>query len=298
MDTLRMTVNLTSSQLSEPLHQQRILDATHHNPFEYLGTHAESSRGPWHVRVFLPHAEEVWVKIDQDWLAMTATPSPGLFVHTSATPVSQPAQLKVKPKGQTSSYETTDTYGFASTLSADELHLFAEGRLFEAYNTLGAVPMTVDGVAGVRFAVWAPNAGRVSVVGNFNLWDGRVHAMRVLGSSGVWELFIPHLTEQDLYKFEIRNREHGYVMLKADPYGKAFEVRPGTANRICQSQYVWQDDVWQQQRAQHDWLHAPFNCYEVHLGSWQRDAHGHFLSYRAMAMCIWGAGSVMRMAIF
>lgn len=284
MDIASMTAKPTvAPPQTDTLHLQRILDATHHNPFEYLGVHAENPKGPWHVRIFLPNAEKAWVKVNQDWQAMSLAHPNGLFVYSTPTTIDSPAALKIQLKGQTSTYETLDTYSFDSSLSADELHLFGEGRLYEAYNTLGAIPMTVNGVAGVRFAVWAPNAERVSVVGSFNHWDGRVHAMRVLGSSGVWELFIPQLPDHDLYKFEIRNREHGYVMLKADPYGKAFEARPGTANRISESHYVWQDQAWQEQRQQRDWLHAPFNCYEVHLGSWQRDQQGHFLSYRAMA---------------
>lgn len=278
-----MTAKATANHSPDNHHLQRILDATHHNPFEYLGVHHDVKTNRWQLRVFLPNALHVWVKIGQAWQAMIPAPSQGLFTFAATAPLSAPAVLKIQPKGQTESYETLDVYGFDSTLSADDLYLFAEGRLYEAYQCLGAVPMQVNGVSGVRFAVWAPNAARVSVVGSFNQWDGRVHAMRVLGSSGVWELFIPHLTEHDLYKFEIRNREHGYVMLKADPYGKAFEARPGTANRICHSHYSWQDQDWLQQRPRHDWLHAPFNCYEVHLGSWQRAPNGHFMGYRAMA---------------
>jgi 1,4-alpha-glucan branching enzyme len=283
MDIASMTAKPSVSHHPDTLHLQRILDATHHNPFEYLGVHAEGAQGPWHVRVFLPNADKVSVRVNDTWQAMTRSHQQGLFLYTSTTTVSTPLSLQIQLHGQPSSYDTIDTYSLDSTLSPQDLHLFAEGRLFEAYNTLGAIPMTVDGVPGVRFAVWAPNAERVSVIGSFNQWDGRVHAMRVIGSSGVWSLFIPHLTEHDLYKFEIRNREHGHVMVKADPYGKAFEARPGTANRICQSRYSWQDDAWQQHRREHDWLHAPFNCYEVHLGSWQRDHQGHFLSYRALA---------------
>jgi len=283
MDIASMTAKPSATHHPDTLHLQRILDATHHNPFEYLGVHAESAKGPWHVRVFLPNADQVWVKVNEVWQAMTRVQQQGLFLYKSTTSVSAPVALKIQPHGEKNSYETIDAYSLDSTISAQDLHLFAEGRLFEAYNTLGAIPMRVNDVDGVRFAVWAPNAGRVSVVGSFNQWDGRVHAMRALSSSGVWELFIPRLTEHDLYKFELRNREHGHVMIKADPYGKAFEARPGTANRICQSHYTWQDETWQQARQQRDWLHAPFNCYEVHLGSWQRDQNGHFLSYRAMA---------------
>jgi 1,4-alpha-glucan branching enzyme len=282
-DLASMTVKLASPDHTHTLHLQRILDATHHDPFQFLGIHQDTANGPWLVRVFQPNAEQLWVNVNSKWQAMTLVDSHGLFEFSSRAAIAAPVALRIQPHGQTSFYETFDTYSFASTVTQEELYLFGEGRLLEAYNTLGAVPMTVQGVAGVRFGVWAPSAERVSVVGSFNQWDGRVHAMRVLGGSGVWELFIPHLTEHDLYKFEIRNREHGFVVIKADPYGKAFEPRPGAANRISQSLYQWQDQDWLQQRQQHDWLHAPFNCYEVHLGSWQRDENGHFLSYRALA---------------
>ena len=270
-------MNKASPVLSQTdtLHLQRILDASHHDPFQFLGVHQH------HIRVFLPHAAHVWVYLDQSWQALSLTHKQGLFTLTSATPASGPLALKVQPHDGTD-YETIDPYSLPATITEDELHLFAEGKLFEAYNTLGANPMTLEGIRGVRFAVWAPNAERVSVVGSFNQWDGRVHSMRALGSSGVWELFIPHLSTADLYKFEIRNRQHGFVTVKVDPYGRAFEPRPGTASRITQSDFDWQDTAWLQQRGEQDWLHAPFNCYEVHLGSWQRDDKGHFIGYRQM----------------
>jgi 1,4-alpha-glucan branching enzyme len=278
-----MTFKSAASHHIYSQHLQRILDATHHNPFEFLGTHQDEVNGPWFVRVFQPNAEKIWVHVNKTWQPLALVDRQGLFEFASPAALTAPVQLRIQPHGQEIYYETTDTYSFNSTIPQEDIYLFGEGRLLEAYNTLGAIPMTIDGVEGVRFAVWAPSAERVSVVGNFNQWDGRVHAMRVLGGSGVWELFIPRLTEHDLYKFEIRNREHGFVVVKADPYGKAFEPRPGSANRICQSRYVWQDDQWLQDRQQHDWLHAPFNCYEVHLGSWQRDKNGHFMTYRNLA---------------
>lgn len=278
-----MSAKQSVTQSTDTLHIQRILDATHHDPFQFLGIHASSPNGPWLLRVFLPQAEQVWVRLDGHWQALERIHPQGLFIYSAPQLIQSPVMLRVQARGNDAPYEVADVYSLPATLNADDLYLFAEGKLFEAYNSLGAIPMTVAGVEGVRFAVWAPNAERVSVVGSFNQWDGRVHAMRVHGSSGVWELFIPHLTEHDLYKFEIRNRAHGYVLVKVDPYGRAFEARPGTANRITKSDYTWEDSTWLAQRQHNDWLHAPFNCYEVHLGSWQRDGNGHFLDYRAMA---------------
>ncbi len=283
MNTHTMRPPAPSAAPTETHHLARILAATHHDPFQYLGTHASVKKDRFENRVFLPHAEQVWANVGEVWLPYQATQAPGLFILESLQPLPHPLHLKVHAKGAEHPYETVDVYGFANSLSADDLHLFAEGNLYEAYCMLGAHMMVQDGISGVRFAVWAPNAERVSVVGNFNLWDGRVHAMRAVQNSGVWSLFIPNLTEQDLYKFEIRNRATGQIMVKVDPYGRAFEARPGTANRITQSHYAWQDEAWLQQRANDDWLHRPFNCYEVHLGSWQRDHKGHFVGYRAMA---------------
>jgi 1,4-alpha-glucan branching enzyme len=137
----------------------------------------------------------------------------------------------------------------------------------------------------VLFATWAPNAERISVVGDFNHWDGRCHPMRVRGGSGIWELFIPDLEAGALYKFEIRSNRGGQILLKADPYGRHFEVRPSTASIVASSsRHTWQDHGWMEARAHHDWLHAPMSIYEVHLGSWQRDEQGNFLSYRELAM--------------
>ena len=142
----------------------------------------------------------------------------------------------------------------------------------------------VDGIPGVLFAVWAPNAERVSVVGDFNHWDGRCHPMRVRGGSGVWELFVPDLEPGALYKYEIRNRHSGAVVLKIDPYGQAFEQRPHTASIVTpEATYRWQDQDWLQRRRDHDWQHAPMSIYEVHLGSWQRGPEGEFLNYRELA---------------
>jgi len=130
----------------------------------------------------------------------------------------------------------------------------ARGRLKQAYKTLGAQCITQDNIAGVRFAVWAPNAERVSVIGSFNNWDGRIHSMRVHGSSGVWEIFIPHLTTNDTYKFEIRNRHTGGILVKTDPYGFEYEQRPGTAAKISSSHHQWKDKSWLETRKGRDWL--------------------------------------------
>ncbi|MDH5218731.1 MAG: 1,4-alpha-glucan branching protein GlgB, partial [Gammaproteobacteria bacterium] len=148
----------------------------------------------------------------------------------------------------------------------------------------GANPWQADGVDGVLFSTWAPNAERVSVVADFNQWDGRCHQMRSRGSSGVWELFVPGIGAGELYKFEIRNRDSGVVAEKIDPYGKQFERRPSTSSIVTvNDQYTWQDTDWMASRPEKDWMKEPVSIYEVHLGSWRRDEQGHFMTYHELA---------------
>jgi 1,4-alpha-glucan branching enzyme len=264
---------------SDVLHLQRILDAKHHDPFSFLGVH--SLNGSNTLRVFHPKAEKISLKTGESWVELKLVHRSGLFELTSKNEIKTPCLLKIEVEHH--QFEIYDPYTFNSSISEVELHLFGEGKLKQAYKTLGSQILTLQGVEGVRFAVWAPNAERVSVVGNFNQWDGRTHSMRAHGSSGVWEIFIPQLTTDDIYKYEIRNRPSGQVLVKTDPYALEFEHKPGTAAKISKSKYQWSDPQWLKNRAQHDWLHTPFNCYEVHLGSWQRNKKGHFLTYKALA---------------
>ena len=166
------------------------------------------------------------------------------------------------------------------TASDHDLYLFGQGTNYQAYRVLGALA----DADGVTFRVWAPNADQVAVVGDFNRWDGRVHPLSCLGASGVWEAFVPGIAAGSFYKFEIRNRNSGALMVKADPYARAFEPRPATASVVvAPSAHVWGDADWLAQRATRDWLHAPMNIYEVHAGSWMRHSDGSFYSYREMA---------------
>ena len=263
--------------------RQLILHARHHDPFSFLGQHAnhDDTENKFTYRTLIPSAAEVSVKNGDAWVKLEKTHRDGLFELHSKTALPKPCLLKVDTGSH--SYEIYDPYTFDNSITQDELYLFGEGRLKQAYKTLGAQCMTQDGIDGVRFAVWAPNAERVSVIGSFNNWDGRIHSMRAHGSSGVWDIFIPGLTTSDTYKFEIRNRHTGNILVKTDPYGFEFEQRPGTAAKISSSHHQWQDKDWLNARKKRDWLHAPFNCYEVHLGSWQRNAKGHFLTYRELA---------------
>jgi 1,4-alpha-glucan branching enzyme len=166
-----------------------------------------------------------------------------------------------------------------------DLYLFGEGNHTRIYDKLGAHITTVDGVHGVHFAVWAPNADRLSVVGDFNAWDGRRDRMRSLGASGVWAVFVPDATEGQRYKYEIHTRQ-GALLLKSDPYGAAFELPPATASVICRPEYKWQDQEWMRDRAScASWFDRPMATYEVHLGSWARvpEQGDRYLTYVEIA---------------
>ncbi|HEX5580303.1 MAG TPA: 1,4-alpha-glucan branching protein GlgB, partial [Gemmatimonadaceae bacterium] len=185
-------------------------------------------------------------------------------------------------------WEREDPYRFTPTVGELDLHLFGEGRHRRLWEMMGAHPATVDGVAGTRFAVWAPNARRVSVIGHFNRWDGRVYPMRVLGGSGVWEIFVPGVGAGDLYKYEILTRE-GVPRVKADPYARMMEQPPGNASIVvADDTYAWNDDEWMTRRRHRtggDLAHEPMSIYEVHLGSWARvpEEGGRPLGYREIA---------------
>jgi len=258
---------------------RRLLEARHHDPFTVLGRHDDAAGAT--IRAFLPHAREARIA-DLD-APMRRIEGTDLF-EWQGDADALPARYRLRwqdTQGQW--HERHDPYAFPAQLGDFDLHLFGEGRHWHIYRVLGAHPCVIDAVAGVRFAVWAPNAERVSVVGDFNHWDGRIHPMRSRGGSGVWELFIPDIDAGQHYKYEIYSRQ-GQLLTKADPYGQHFERRPGTASRIPpESGFTWGDQAWLEARRHRDWQHAPLSIYEVHLGSWQRDEHGQFLDYRELA---------------
>jgi len=262
-------------------HFQLIADARHHDPFAVLGYHREN--GTDVIRLFLPHAERV------ELVAETHNAHASPFARIEGTDFFELHRSDLPPKyklGITTKRGAhlivEDVYRFGQITGDVDLHLFAEGTHRTLYQMLGAHPHTMEGAIGTRFAVWAPGAQRVSVVGPFNEWDGRSHCMRNLGSTGVWEIFIPDLHDGELYKFEMLNHG-GNVALKQDPYANEFEVRPDTASKTSVSQFDWQDHQWIQQREKNNWQHTPCSIYEVHLGSWQRDNDNQFLNYRTLA---------------
>jgi len=274
-----MTINNEKSP-SLSADEYKIIEARHHDPFMMLGRHGDEHQET--IRVFRPHCQQV--RLGDDGPLMQRRGETDLFSWTGPANM-LPLHYSLHwtdSEGQL--HEDYDPYTFEPQLPEFDLHLFAEGRHWHLYQVLGAHEREVEGIQGVLFATWAPNAERVSVVGDFNQWDGRCHPMRSRGGSGVWELFIPGLQPGNLYKFELRNRDSGELLTKTDPYAQQYEVRPDTAALITsQTRYDWQDATWQQQRQSADWLHRPVSVYEVHLGSWQRDDSGNFLNYRELA---------------
>jgi len=234
------------------------------------------------VRVFHPYAESIALDRNGAAVPLERVQPDGVFEWRGAAAPGVPYALQVTVQGRTE--RLYDPYAFPPQPTTVDLYLFNQGSNYQAYRLLGAHVQTRQGVAGVRFRVWAPNAERVSVVGDFNRWDGRLHPMANLGASGVWELFLPGLGPATLYKFEIRNRASAAVLIKTDPYAQSFELRPATAARVnALSQHAWNDADWLARRAQWDWLHAPLAIYEIHAGSWRRHPDGRGYTYRELA---------------
>ncbi len=258
----------------------RLIVAREHDPFHLLGLHRDGAR--WVVRVFHPHAESIALDRDGAAAPFVRIHPDGVFEWRGARAPAVPYALQITVQGRTERLH--DPYAFAPQPVTDDLYLFNQGSNYQAYRLLGAHVQTRQGISGVCFRVWAPNAERVSVVGDFNRWDGRLHPMTNLGASGVWELFLPGLGPSTLYKFEIRNRASGAVLIKSDPCAQSFEPRPATAARVnAPSQHAWNDADWMARRVRWDWLHAPLSIYEIHAGSWRRDPDGRCYTYRELA---------------
>ncbi|MEU0587567.1 1,4-alpha-glucan branching enzyme [Streptomyces sp. NPDC006132] len=252
--------------------RERLLAGTHHDPHSVLGAHPVP--GGIAFRAFRPYALSVTV-IAGELRAELHADGEGFFSGLLPLPEVPEYRLLVAYEGTV--LETEDAYRFLPTLGDLDLHLIGEGRHEELWTALGAHPMTHQGVTGTRFAVWAPNARGVRVAGTFNFWDGTGHAMRSLGSSGVWELFLPDIGEGELYKYEI-TRPDGSKTMRADPLARRTEVPPATSSVITSSDYEWGDADWLSRRAEAPAHEAPFSVYEVHLPSWRPG-----LTYRQLA---------------
>jgi 1,4-alpha-glucan branching enzyme len=264
---------------------QRLIAARHHNPHSLLGLSEFNDDVVLHV--YRPDLSELSLRTSAECtelVPMSQTGASGLFVwRGKRSDLSAPPTL-VFTDPQGISHEYIDPYSFAPVLDQQELQRFNSQAHWHAYRIFGSHSCSVDGVLGVRFAVWAPNAERVSVVGDFNRWDGRIHMMTSRGGTGVWEIFIPGMELGCLYKYEIRNRDTGDLHLKSDPYANHFEMRPNTASLVAYDvEHSWGDHEWMQRRDEQEWLHAPLSIYEIHLGSWRRTEQGGFLNYRVLA---------------
>jgi 1,4-alpha-glucan branching enzyme len=269
---------------------EAIAGGYHGDAFAVLGPHAarsgakalaSDSEVDWEIRAFLPLAQELEVLIGGTSVPMTRVHPAGVF---SARVASRPENYKLRLTGYDGQrYEMEDPYRFPPVISNFDLHLFLEGTNYEVYNALGSHLATVEGVSGTRFAVWAPNAMVVSLVGDFNGWDTRQNPMR-LREGGVWELFMPGIGPGTAYKYQVKSRHRGYTQQKADPYGFATETPPKSASIVADLEtYEWHDEQWLAKRANARILDSPVAVYEVHLGSWRKDEHGQPLTYRQLA---------------
>jgi 1,4-alpha-glucan branching enzyme len=255
---------------------EQIVQAQHPDPFEVLGPHRVENNGQstWVVRSFQPYAKAVTLILpgEQKEISLQPTHHPHFFEATISPDLYADSTLQTyKLRLDLGDREQVilDPYAFRETqFTETDLHLFGEGNHHRIYDKMGAHYLEIGGVSGVYFAVWAPSARTVSLLGNFNNWDGRPHAMRRLQTGGIWDLFVPGLEVGDAYKFEIKNH-HGHIYEKSDPYGFQQEVRPKTASIVTDlDSYQWKDDAWMTQRKNQDPLAQPVSVYECHLGSW------------------------------
>jgi len=258
-----------------------IASGDHPDPFSVLGMHDEE--GGFVVRTFLPEARSVQAISTAGYRLgdLDLVHSDGLFAGPVSASERVPYRLRVAWDGATV-VEVEDPYRFPPTLGETDLYLFGEGNHLQLYEKLGAHVSEVEDVRGTTFAVWAPNARRVSVVGDFNGWEGRRHGMRK-HPGGVWEIFVPEVGDGAVYKFEIKGPD-GLLPLKADPFGFRAEKLPGTASIVHDpTRYEWGDADWMQRRAGTNALDAPMATYEVHLGSWRRNEDGSYYTYHQLA---------------
>ena len=271
-----------------------VIHGYHHNPFEVLGPHEVESEGrrALSVRAFLPDSQQAWLvdPLEGQSRPMRRIHPAGLYEAIC------PPEIHNMAEGRTYQLRAIDAageqvtlhdpYAFPPLLSDYDLHLLGEGRHWKSYQKLGAHVRVVNGVRGVNFAVWAPNAESVSVIGQFNGWDRRRHPMRKHLPGGVWELFVPTAGPNALYKYSVKWRG-GHVAEKCDPYAFAAEVPPLTANVVASlDDYAWGDASWMSRRGEANGLNAPISIYEVHLGSWRRGdaAHRGWKNYRELAV--------------
>ncbi|HNQ73389.1 MAG TPA: 1,4-alpha-glucan branching protein GlgB [Verrucomicrobiota bacterium] len=266
---------------------RKLVELKHRSPHSILGLHVRDDPPGLVARVFDPRAVRVVLRpvaaARGPTMELARIHAAGVFEGAAeAVPEVFKYELVITDE-QGESRTLRDPYSFLPTLTDADLYLLGKGDERKLHDKLGAQLRTVDGVSGTSFAVWAPNAQRVSVVGSFNHWDGRCHQMRSLGVSGIWEIFIPGVGEGALYKYEIRDRHHR-VRLKADPLGFFMELPPKQASIVWNNQkFKWTDGPWLARRAKSNPLQMPVSTYELHLGSWRKKTQAESLGYRELA---------------
>lgn len=256
----------------------KIVHGNHHDPHTILGLHqfGESQKV---IRLWRPKAEEVYLEVFGKVVKATRIHEAGIFEYVVPNDTVANDYRVFHQCGLLAH----DPYAFAPTFGELDQHLFGRGVHYQLYRMMGGRLTQQQGVSGVKFTVWAPAAKRVSVVGDFNFWDGRANPMRSLGQSGVWEIFIPELKEGEKYKFEIKTQTD-QLRIKSDPYGYCNELRPATASVVANlERFQWEDHQWHAKRIQEKNQPQPITIYEVHLGSWKKK-EGHFLNYREIAV--------------
>ena len=269
--------------MATPADFDALSGARHPDPFSILGPHVEA--GAVVIRAYHPSARRVDIVRDGGTVEAVRHAG-GIFeaVFPDAGAIFDYRIRITYPDGQ--AMVVDDPYRYGRVITEYDVYLFSQGKHTRIYDRLGAHPMRIGDADGVHFAVWAPNADRASVVGDFNAWDGRVHPMRRLGPTGIWEIFIPGMAEGNRYKFEIRSSLHGELLLKTDPFGFSFEVPPLTAGIVTGLDYEWQDAQWLTDRADANaWFDKPMATYEVHLASWMHvpEERDRFLTYAELA---------------
>ncbi|WP_029014594.1 1,4-alpha-glucan branching protein GlgB [Niveispirillum irakense] len=266
---------------------EAVIAGRHSDIFAVLGPHATSDKGAGdqvRLAVFRPDADAVQaISPDGTVLAdLDRLHADGFFA--ADLPADQADHYRLRLRRLETTWEIDDPYRFPPLLGEMDRYLIGEGRHWRLYDRMGAHILAENGVTGVRFAVWAPNASRVSVVGDFNGWDGRIHMMRKHPGIGVWEIFIPGVTAGSRYKYELLGADGALLPLKADPFALTAEMRPANASVVADpAQAEWRDNAWMAQRKARNRRDAAISIYEVHLGSWRRGPDGRFLNYRELA---------------
>jgi len=271
-----------ASWQADPKDVEAVVRGTHSDPFGFLGLQKIGS--DWVLRTFIPHAETVSAyTLDGRELGALIPRHPAGFFEGKVD-IDKRGPIRYHAANTGGEWDVFDPYSFGPVLGPMDDYYIGEGSHLRLFDKLGAHEMEFEGIHGTHFAVWAPNAQRVSVVGPFNDWDGRRNPMRCRFDTGIWEVFIPVLGTGTLYKYEIVGKNGQLVPLKADPFARQSELRPKTASVVPDpSPFVWTDDDYIEARRKKDWRREPMSIYEVHLGSWRRRPDGGFLSYDQLA---------------